>query len=183
MATVADLYCIEGKAELVGGEIVRLPPMGHWPGCIAGRIARSLDVYAEATGRGGTYTGTLAYIVPELLSGRCSFSPDVSYYDGPLPENPMAFIDGSPTLAVEIRGEDDYGDLADARLATRRHDYLAAGTLAVWDVDPLNECIRLYRRKDPKCPVVFHRGDVAHAEPAVPGWTVEVSWMLRDFMQ
>ncbi|HUG93862.1 MAG TPA: Uma2 family endonuclease [Planctomycetaceae bacterium] len=178
MMTVADLYRTEGKAELVGGEIVRLPPMGYRPGRIAGRIARSLDDYAEATGRGEAYTGTLAYIVPKLPSGRRSFSPDVSYYDGPLPANPMDFISGPPTLAVEIRGEADYGDSADARLAGKRRDYFAAGTLAVWDVDPLNECVGLYRPEDPETPVVFRRGDVAHAEPALPGWSVPVDWIL-----
>jgi Uma2 family endonuclease len=179
MKTVADLYRTEGKAELVGGKIIRLPPLGYRPGRIAGRIVRSLDNHAEATRRGEVYGGTLAYVVPELPSRRCSFSPDVSYYDGPLPENPMAFISGPPRLAVEIRGEDDYGELPDARLAAKRRDYLTAGTLAVWDVDPLNERIRLYRCDDQERPVVFGQGDAAHAEPAVPGWSVGVDWVLR----
>lgn len=176
MMTVADLYRTEGKAELIGG--VHLPPMGYKPGRIAGRIARSLDDYASATGRGEAYTGTLAYVVSELPSGRHSFSPDVSYYNGPLPENPMAFIDGSPTLAVEIRGEDDRGSEAEARLAAKRSDYFAAGTLAVWDVDPIEEALRLYHSDDRVTAAVFGRGDLAHAEPALPGWCVDVNWLM-----
>src|SRR4051794_6803599 len=86
-ATLDDLYREPGKAELVGGRIVRLPPMGHLPGQIVGRIAVSLYRVEEQEHRGEVGTATLAYVVPELPSGRESFSPDVSYYLGPLPEN------------------------------------------------------------------------------------------------
>jgi Uma2 family endonuclease len=47
MATVADLYRIleNGKAELVYGKAVLMPPKGAVPGRAAGRIYRSLDDY------------------------------------------------------------------------------------------------------------------------------------------
>ena len=56
----------------------------------------------------------------------------------------------------------------------RSRDYFEAGTLVVWDVDPLAATVTVYRAVDPFNPVVFHRGDVADAEPAVPGWTMLV---------
>jgi hypothetical protein len=31
-ATIEDLYNVQGKAELVQGEIVEMPPAGDWPG-------------------------------------------------------------------------------------------------------------------------------------------------------
>jgi hypothetical protein len=37
-----------------------------------------------------------------------------------------------------------------------------------------NEVIKSYRASDPDHPIVFRRGDVADAEPAVPGWTLPV---------
>ena len=44
------------------------------------------------------YTDNMGFAVPELSSGRQSFSPDVSYYLGPLPFNPMRFVEGPPTF-------------------------------------------------------------------------------------
>ena len=86
----------------------------------------------------------------------------------------MAFIDGSPDFAVEVRSEGDYGPSEEIRMAGKRNDYYLAGTVAVWDVDPVAETITLYLAADPTAPVVFGRGDVAHAEPAVPRWRLRV---------
>jgi Uma2 family endonuclease len=173
-ATVTDLHRTEGRAELVGGRIVRLPLFGRKPGEVVGNVAFSLHEYERRTGRGEVGTATLAYVIPPLPSGRESFSPSVSYSFGPYPENPMDFLPGPPTFAVEVRGEEDYAPAAEAEMAAKRADYFQAGTLVVWDVDPLAETITAYRG-DPHTPVaVFRAGDVADAEPAVPGWRVPV---------
>jgi Uma2 family endonuclease len=173
-ATLDDLYEEKGKAELIGGRIVPLMPTGRKPNRIAGRIFKSLDDYAEATGRGEAYTDNMGFAVPELRSGRESFSPDASYYPGPFPGNEMRFVAGPPTLAVEVRSESDSGTLREAALAAKRADYFEAGTLVVWDVDPIAECIRVYRRDAPDQPATFLRGQTADAEPAVPGWRIPV---------
>jgi len=54
----------------------------------------------------------------------------------------------------------------------------AAGTLVVWDVDPLAESIHVFRSTDPTNPTVYRRGQIAEAEPAVPGWRVAVDWIF-----
>ncbi len=177
-ATREDLYRELGKAELVGGRIIQLMPVGRKPNRVAGRIYRSLDEYAELVGQGEAYTDNMGFTVPTLPSGRESFSPDASYYRGPFPPDPMRFIEGAPTLAVEVRSENDYGDAAEFALAEKRADYFAAGTLVVWDVDPVNERIAAYRAPDPTNPVIYQRGQVAEAEPATPGWRVAVDWIF-----
>src|SRR5215210_1241078 len=111
-ATLDDLYREEGKAELIGGRIVRFMASGDLPSAVAGEISVSLRLHARTTGRGKAYAGGIGYAVPELPSGRESFSPDASYYDGPLPANRMRFIDSAPTFAAEVRSENDYGDAA-----------------------------------------------------------------------
>jgi len=174
-ATLADLMRVEGKAELIGGRIVRYPSMGHGPSQISGTIARSLYDYVDSAGRGEAFAGGLGYAIPELPSGREAFCPDASYYDGPPPENPMDFIPNPPTFAVEIRGLTDYGPAAERTLAAKRADYFEAGTLVVWDVDPEAEAIVVYRSTSPTSQTVYLKGSVAEAEPAVPGWTVDVS--------
>src|SRR5436190_8274469 len=107
-ATLDDLYRTPGKAELIGGRIVELMATGHRPNRVAGRIFRSLDDHADKFNRGVAYTDNMGFAIPELPSGRESFSPDASYYDGAMPANPMRFVEGPPTFAVEVRSENDY---------------------------------------------------------------------------
>jgi Uma2 family endonuclease len=178
-ATLDDLYREPGKAELIGGRIVQLMATGYAPNRVAGRIFRSLDDYADQTGQGVACTDNMGFAIPELPSGRESFSPDAAYYVGPLPANRMRFIEGPPTLAIEVRSEGDYTAAADAEMAAKRADYFAAGTAVVWDVDPVNARILVYRSTAPDQPVTYARGGTAEAEPAVPGWRVAVDWIFR----
>jgi Uma2 family endonuclease len=173
-ATLDDLYRTEGKAELVGGRIIHFMPTGDLPSDVANEIYVSLRAYTKATGQGVAKADGVGYAVPELPSGRESFSPDASYFVGPRPADRMRFLEGPPTFAVEVRSENDYTPSAEADMAAKRADYFAAGTAVVWDVDPLAETVTVYRASAPTQPVVYRRGEVAEAEPAVPGWRVKV---------
>ncbi len=87
----------------------------------------------------------------------------------------MKFFTGAPGFALEVRSEGDYGPGAERQMAQKRADYFAAGTLVVWDVDLLNEdVVRVYRASDLETFTPWRRGQVAEAEPAVPGWTMAV---------
>ncbi len=171
-ATVDDLYRSEGKAELIGGRVVEFMSTGIRPSEIASNIYVSLRAHARQTQTGRAYNDNLGYIVHELPSGRESFSPDASFYTGPLPANLMRFMNGPPTFAVEVRSENDYGPGGDAEYADKRADYFAAGTLVVWDVDPIARTVTCYRADEPDQAIIWRMGDMAHAEPAVPGWSI-----------
>jgi Uma2 family endonuclease len=173
-ATLDDLYREEGKAELIGGRIAHFMASGHLPSRVAGDIFISLRQYTKTGGQGEAYGDGIGFAIPELPSGRESFSPDASYYNGPLPANLMRFIEGPPTFAIEVRSENDYGDAAEAEMAAKRADYFAAGTAVVWDVDPRAEVVAVYRATDPTQALIYRRGDTADAEPAVPGWQMAV---------
>jgi Uma2 family endonuclease len=87
----------------------------------------------------------------------------------------MRFLEGAPVFAVEVRSEHDYGPAAERAMRQKRADYFACGTLVVWDVDLLSpDVIKSYKASDPDNPVIFRRGDIADAEPAVPGWRMPV---------
>ena len=174
-ATLDDLYRTEGKAELIGGKVVEYMSTGIRPSEVASNIYVSLRAYSQRTGRGRAFNDNLGYANPELPSGRESFSPDASYYEGPLPTNLMRFVEGPPTFAVEVRSEDDYTPSAEVEIVAKRADYFAAGTLVVWDVDPVAETVACYRSAAPDQPMFYRRGDVADAEPAVPGWRVDAA--------
>lgn len=177
-ATLVDLARVRGKAELVGGRVVTFMPTGHWPGQIAGRILRSLDEHVDILGRGVVFGGNVGFAVPPLSTDRESFSPDAAYYSGPPPADVMKFVPGPPDFAVEVRSEGDYGPTAERELAAKRAEYFEAGTVVVWDVDPVAGEVRRYRDGEAAA-TVFGAGTEADAEPAVPGWRVSVDWLLR----
>ena len=173
-ATLDDLYRTEGKAELIDGRIVPLMATGVRPNQVAGNIYVSLYLFVQQRKKGKAFTDNMGFAVPKMLSGRESFSPDVSYFDGPLPANLMRFVNGPPTFGAEVRSENDYTPAADIKIMNKREDYFAAGTLVVWDVDPIGETVTAYLTTAPTQPIIFHRGDIAHAEPAVPVWRIAV---------
>jgi Uma2 family endonuclease len=178
-ATLDDLYRVEGKAELINGRIVNYVASGDLPSEIAFEIAVRLRAYAQQSGIGKAYADGIGYaMIPPLSSGRQSFSPDASYYIGAPPANRMRFIVGAPVFAVEVRSEDDYGPAAEIEMAAKRADYFEAGTLVVWDVDPVAARIASYVSSAPLQPVLFARSDTAHAEPALPGWRLKVDEIL-----
>jgi Uma2 family endonuclease len=170
-ATIEDLYKVEGKAELVDGEIVYMPPAGDDPGFASLKIASRLLHYTEQTGQGRAYGDSTGFRVQ--LPHRETFSPDAAYHIGA--RTGMRFPEGAPVFAVEVRSENDYGPAAERAIAEKRADYFACGTLVVWDVDLLSpDVIKVYRASDPDNPTSYRRGDIAEAEPAVPGWRMPV---------
>jgi Uma2 family endonuclease len=181
-ATLDDLYRTPGKAELIGGRIVHLMATGVRPNEVAGTIYISLRGEAARTGRGKAFTDNMGFGIPKLPSGRESFSPDASYFDGPLPVNLMRLIQGPPTLAAEIRSENSYGTAAEVAIEGKRADYFAAGTQVVWDVDPIAETVTCYRLANPTLGVIWRRGDTADAEPAVPGWRMSLDEVFAGAM-
>jgi Uma2 family endonuclease len=173
-ATVEDLLALDEKAELVNGQIVLMGNTGTRPNRAAARIWRSLDDHELAHGGGIATSDGAVYVVD--MPNRRSFSPDAAWYPG---EESDSFSDGAPAFAAEVRSFGDYGLRAERSMAAKRAEYFAAGTAVVWDVDVLREqVIRVYRPDD-AAPVVYHRGEVADAEPAVPGWRFPVDALFR----
>ena len=170
-ATIEDLYKVAGKVELVNGEIVEMPPAGEDPGAAGFEIAVSLREYAQRTGQGRALPDGVGCRV--RLPHRESLSPDAAYHIGP--RMGRRFAEGAPIFAVEVRSEYDYGPAAERARQEKRADYFAGGTLVVWDVDLKGEdVVKSYKASDPDKPAIFRCGDIADAEPAVPGWRIAV---------
>ena len=169
-ATIDDLYHVDGKAEIVDGELVLMSPGSGLHGRAAGRIFASLLSYEDRTKSGYAIPDNVGFVV--RLPNRRSFSPDAAFCTQAPTEK---FIDGAPMFAVEVRSEEDYGPVAERTMAAKRADYFAAGTLLVWDVDVLRQhVVRVYRASAPETPTILHRGERADAEPALPGWSMPV---------
>jgi Uma2 family endonuclease len=175
-ATIEDLYLVKSKAELVGGEIVRMSPTGFLPGRAAGAIYASLRGYGQRTKPGFALGDNIGFVV--TLPNRQSFSPDAAYYVGQ--STGMKFLQGAPIFAAEVRRENEYGPRKEKRMAQKRSDYFAAGTQVVWDVDLKGEdVVKVYRATAPESPAIYRRGDTAEAEPALPGWQFSVDELFE----
>lgn len=165
----------DGKAEIINGELVLMPPTGFLPGYAAGEVYVSLRDYAHRTRSGYALPDNIGFLVN--LPDRQSFSPDAAFYTGT--PTGMKFLTGAPIFAVEVRSENDYGPQAERERAEKRQDYFAAGTLVVWDVDLLSDnVIKVFRAANPTNPTISRRGDMAEAEPAVPGWRMSVDALI-----
>lgn len=170
-ATIEDLYKVEGKAEIVNGRIVLMPPTGEDPGRASGTVYIRLREHEKHTAGGRATPDNVTYSVN--LPNRSAFSPDAAFHFWP-PAG-MEFVNGAPAFAVEVRSKWDYGPAAEREMKQKRADYFAAGALLVWDVDLLAEdVIKAYSADNPDQPCIFRRGEIADAEPGVPGWRMPV---------
>jgi Uma2 family endonuclease len=173
-ATIEDLYHVpeNGKAEIVNGELVLMPPTGGGPGRVGGEIFVSLRLYEREKKLGLAFPDNVGFLVD--LPNRKSFSPDAAFYMGDAPSG-LKFVQGAPIFAAEVRSEGDYVPTAEREMARKRADYFSAGTQVVWDIDLVGtDVVRVYRASDPERPTIYRRGEVAGAEPALPGWTMHV---------
>jgi Uma2 family endonuclease len=176
-ATIEDLLKVDQKAEIVNGEIILMSPTGSLPGYAGDEIFSSLREYSRRLKFGRAVSDNKAFVVN--LPQRKSFSPDAAFYLGA--DSGMKFYQGAPVFAAEVRSEGDYGPGVERKMAAKRADYFAAGTLVVWDVDLLSEnVVRVYRASDPERPTIYARSEIAEAEPAVPGWTMAVDDLFPE---
>ena len=171
-ATIDDLYKVEGKAELVNGEIVHMSSTGRRPGRAGGLIYASLLQHERSHGGG---------MLSQPMSGLRCICPIESHaarmrHGTPAPI--LAWIFVTVRLSLPWRcGARMTTAWQPSGLCTRNAlTTLPAGTLVVWDVDLLSEdVIRSYKASDPENPVLFWRGEIADAEPAVPRWRMAVA--------
>ncbi|MGI8670464.1 MAG: Uma2 family endonuclease, partial [Aridibacter sp.] len=160
----------------VNGEIIQMPPTGFKPGRASYRTTKKLMEYEEQTQEGFAIPDNVAFKVN--LPNRKSFSPDASFFKGE--PSDMKFLEGSPIFAVEVRSENDYGNKAEKAIQQKRYDYFAAGTEIVWDVDLLSDdVIKSYHLDNPNEPKIYKRGEIADAEPALPGWKMPVDELFE----
>jgi Uma2 family endonuclease len=165
---VDELSQLNGKAEIVQGEIVRMSPAGGLHGMAALIIVESLLRHQRRHGGGTAFGDNVGFIVD--LPQRESFSPDAAWHTIEPGDVTEEFLDGAPVFAVEVRSPDDYTPAGEAAILAKIGDYFAAGTLVVWDVNMRDEVIRCHRCSAPSQPQVFRFGEIADAEPAVPNW-------------
>ena len=147
-----------------------MSPTGDLPSTAASEVFVSLREYARRTNTGRAYTDNAAFIVK--LAYRRSFSPDAAFYIGP--RTGGKFLEWRANLRGRSESEGDYGRRAEEKMARKRADYFAAGTLAVWDVDVLRDgVIRCYELTilSPESVSTWRNPPMLNPPP---GWTMPV---------
>jgi Uma2 family endonuclease len=130
-----------GMCELVRGEIMMMSPAGSLHGKISARLGALLYRFVEEKKLGtvfGAETGFHITRNPDSVR-----APDVAFIRADrLPENlPEGFFDGPPDLAVEVLSPNDRASEVQSKI----RDWLAAGCLAVWVVDPGTKSMTVYK--------------------------------------
>lgn len=171
ITTAEDLLHAQdvGRCELVLGELVMMSPAGSRHGAVAMRIGEHMSRYVKHHALGMVFAAETGFIIhrnPDTVR-----APDVSFVrterlaDG----IPIGFFPGAPDLAVEVVSPDD----RPAELAAKVAGWLAAGSAAVWVVDPGRRSVAAHHRDGGV--ELFGAGDVLSGGSALSGFSLPLS--------
>jgi Uma2 family endonuclease len=152
------------KDELIGGEIVKMPPASHRHDRIKNRIKRLLDRHLD---RNPHLTMESLVEMGAEVSKRDVFVPDVSLVRlDRCPEEERVFR-GGPDLAIEVVSPSD----TIKRLKAKVDTYLRGGSSTVWVVFPESRSVTIF------CGDTVRElaGDQVIEDPLIPGFSTPVS--------
>jgi len=78
------------------------------------------------------------------------------------------YFEGAPDLAVEVLSPGNHPTAIDDKV----RDFLAAGSCAVWVVEPGERTLTVHRSHHP--PRTYTEADTVDASPTVPGFRLQV---------
>ena len=160
------------RHELTAGLLLREPPPGFRHGRVQLRLAELLAAFVRAEGLGEVVpdVGFVLAKNPDTVR-----QPDLAF----VASSRLAMITddarrfpGPPDLAIEVLSPSDRPAEVHAKVA----DYLAAGTRAVWLLDPRTRSVTVYRALlEPKR---LESVCVLDGEDVLPGFSILVGAMF-----
>jgi Uma2 family endonuclease len=158
------------RYELVKGELRKMSPAGSEHGAIIINITVLLGQHVKTNKLGvcfGAETGFKIATDPDTVR-----APDLAFIGSArVPESgiPKKFWPGAPDLAVEVLSPGDSYEEVDEKVG----DWLAAGTRAVWVVNPRKRSVTVYHStKDVER---LSESDELDGGDVVPGFRCKVS--------
>ena len=129
------------RTELVRGRLIVHEPPGGRHGYVAANLAFRLNQHVDLTGAGAVFVGDVGFTLqrdPDTVRG-----PDVAFVrKDRLPQPiPNSYLEFAPDLVVEVLSHHDRPGQVLAKVA----DWLDAGALLVWVIDPERRLARVYR--------------------------------------
>lgn len=161
------------RTELVRGRLVVREPAGYLHGDIAMRIGSAIHQFVETHSLGRVFAAETGFTLarePDTVR-----APDVAFIRSerlPSPP-PPGFAELAPDLAVEVLSPDDRPGEVLEKVA----DWLNAGTLLVWVVDPKRRIARVYRADGSEATI--DDGGFLDGEALLPGFQLRLVAVLR----
>ena len=163
----------EGRCELAAGELVRAPPPGQGHGSVAATVLVHVGRFVLERDLGRIYAAETGFVLardPDTV--RCSDAAFVSHQRLASTVSPGPYFEGAPDLVVEVRSPGD----SRPEMAKKVGEYLAAGSRAVWVVDPGPATVVVHRPGE--TPGTFGPTDTLDGAPVLPGFRIEVRTLL-----
>lgn len=174
LLTAEEFQTLPGidRAELVHGKVVEKMPPAEEHGDLAITLGVPLKLWARTNKAGRVYVETGFRLKPNLVR-----APDVSFLEAARVPHGAArrkFVDGPPTLAVEIVSP---GDLW-SEIEDKVNEYLEAGCRVVWIVEPAGQTVTV--RTAEAAPLVLHRHDTLSGGEVLPGFQLPLAELFED---
>ncbi len=156
------------KDELIGGEIVRMPPASHQHDRLKNRISRMLQAFLEQNEALGLEANAE---IGSRVSNFDTFIPEVSVIRTSRFSDEERIVQGPPDIAIEIVSPSD----TVSRLKAKIDAYLANGSHSVWVFFPESQSAVVHR------PGLMHelKADEHIEDPLLPDFSVPVSAFFR----
>ena len=156
-----------GRCELVRGTLKMMIPAGDEHGRIVVAITHAVASHVRSRQLGvlhGAETGFVLARDPDTVR-----APDLAF-TGTERASPPArgFVPAAPDLAVEVLSPDDRPGYVREKVA----EWLEAGTLAVWVIDPRTRTVTIHSAEEPA--VVLEESDVLTGGSLLPGFALAV---------
>lgn len=129
------------RLELVKGVVIEMPPPNFFHGHVCSNLAFALGSHIRPRGLGWVLTNDSGIVTaPDSVRGA-----DVAYFSYELvPKNapPRVYPEVAPELVLEVMSPDDVF----REVMEKVNEYLAAGVLLVFVVDPGREQAMMFRK-------------------------------------
>jgi Uma2 family endonuclease len=182
LLTMADLAALPSELpsgtvlyELHHGVLVTMPPPGDIHGAIESNLATELKVQGERRGHGKARSGEVGIVLarnPDHVDGADAVF--ITNARLPIRRSPEGYLETIPELIIEVRSKND----TLAALERKAQDYLQAGAVVVWVVDPSNRNVVEYRQGVP--PRIYAEDDTLTVPDLIPGFAVPVREALQE---
>jgi Uma2 family endonuclease len=180
--TVADLEHLPSDLpsghvhyELHHGRLITMPPPGDEHCAVENKIAAAFYYQGELPGLGKARCGEVGIILARNPD-HVLFADNVFISTARLPirRSSEGYLETIPDLIVEVRSKND----TLVGLQRKAQDYLDAGAVLVWVVDPINRNVVEYRQGT--AARTYLEDDVLTVDDVIPGFSLPVREALRD---
>jgi Uma2 family endonuclease len=159
---------LEGRWELIDGELVEMSPSANRSGWISGRLFPRLEQFVDTHDLGWAFPPETGCI---LFSDRAIVrSPDAAFVRRDrMPELSDHFVPVAPDLAAEVLSPSDRMAEALSKVAM----YLEAGVHLVWLVEPVERTVMVFRPVG--SPKTLSQGDALDGGDVLPGFRIPLN--------